>query len=404
MESSELPFSELLHFGGFDYAGQKHYVVVVDRAGSKVLSMEFDNTADGWRRFLDAIKPFPKIAFTIETSCGADVERLLDAGLPVYPINPKSAQRYRDRKSVAGCKSDELDAFCMADALRTDGAAWRRLLPMDPTTHELRVLCRDEIHLIELRTSLINQLRATLHQYYPVALEAFTDWVSPSAWDFVITFPTPAELVSAGKRKWQKFLFAHHMTSQEKLDERTALFAKANEFTNPVAAVISGKSLLATTLAKQLRVGGAALRIPVPHHGTVPPASRLCVLWLATRCGESSRHGCLRNWVLAVRSLHQPRRCRRMQVPRRSRRSLGSRTSYIFDGLAIVTCEPPFTSGWISAATIAFGPKPITSRSASKAWGMQLRSDASASAGSIFYGASGKKMWRMTKRAIRAIK
>jgi transposase len=259
MESSELPFSELLHFGGFDYAGQKHYVVVVDRAGSKALSMEFDNTADGWRKFLDAIKPFPNIAFTIETSCGADVERLVDAGLPVYPINPKSAQRYRDRKSVAGCKSDELDAFCMADALRTDGAAWRRLLPMDPMTHELRVLCRDEIHLIELRTSLINQLRATLHQYYPVALEAFTDWVSPSAWDFVIAFPTPAELVSAGKRKWQKFLFAHHMTSQEKLDERTALFAKANEFTNPVAAVISGKSLLATTLAKQLRALEAQL-------------------------------------------------------------------------------------------------------------------------------------------------
>ena len=261
MESSKVPFADLLHFGGFDYAGQKHYVVVVSRTGSKLLSMEFDNTAEGWRKFLNAIKAFPKIAFTIETSCGADVERLLDAGFPVYPINPKSAQRYRDRKSVAGCKSDELDAFCMADALRTDGAAWRRLVPMDSATHELRVLCRDEIHLIELRTSLINQLRATLHEYYPVALEAFTDWVSPGAWDFVITFPTPAELVTAGKRKWQKFLFAHRMAGQGKLDERMVLFAKANEFTNPVAAVISGKSLLATTLAIQLRALEAQLCI-----------------------------------------------------------------------------------------------------------------------------------------------
>jgi transposase len=261
MESSEVPFADLPHFGGFDYASQKHYVVVVNRTGSKLLSMEFDNTAEGWRKFLDAIKAFPKIAFTIETSCGADVERLLDAGLPVYPINPKSAQRYRDRKSVAGCKSDELDAFCMADALRTDGAAWRRLVPMDSATHKLRVLCRDEIHLIELRTSLINQLRATLHDYYPVALEAFTDWVSPGAWDFIIAFPTPAELVSAGKRKWQKFLFAHRMAGQGKLDERMALFAKANEFTNPVAAVISGKSLLATTLAIQLRALEAQLCI-----------------------------------------------------------------------------------------------------------------------------------------------
>jgi len=259
MESFESSFSELVHFGGFDYAGQKHYVVVVDRTGSKKLSMEFENKAKGWRKFLDAIKAFPKIAFTIETSCGADVERLLDAGLPVYPVNPKSAQRYRDRKSVAGCKSDELDAFCMADALRTDGAGWRQLVPMDPMTHELRVLCRDEIHLIELRTSLINQLRATLHDYYPAALEAFDDWVSPGAWDFVIAFPTPAELVNAGKRKWQKFLFAHHMAGQGKLDERMALFAKADEFTNPVAVVISAKSLMATTLAKQLRALEAQL-------------------------------------------------------------------------------------------------------------------------------------------------
>jgi transposase len=66
-------------------------------------------------------------------------------------------------------------------------------------------------------------------------------------------------LVNAGKRKWQKFLFTHHMAGQEKLDERMVLFAKANEFTNPVAAVISGKSLLATTLAKQLRALEAQL-------------------------------------------------------------------------------------------------------------------------------------------------
>jgi len=111
MESSEVSFADLLHFGGFDYAGQKHYVVVVTRTGSKVLSTEFDNTAEGWRKFLDAIKAFPKIAFTIENSCGTDVERLPNAGIPVYPINPKSAQRYQGRKSVARCTSDELDAF-----------------------------------------------------------------------------------------------------------------------------------------------------------------------------------------------------------------------------------------------------------------------------------------------------
>jgi hypothetical protein len=49
------------------------------------------------------------------------VERLLDAGSSVYPLNPKAAQRYRDRKAPSGGKSDRLDARSFADALRTDG-------------------------------------------------------------------------------------------------------------------------------------------------------------------------------------------------------------------------------------------------------------------------------------------
>jgi hypothetical protein len=66
---------------------------------------------------------------------------------------------------------------------------------------QLRLLCRDEITLIEERTALINQLQAALHDYYPAALEAFEDWGCPGAWAFVETFPTPQALVQAGKRR-----------------------------------------------------------------------------------------------------------------------------------------------------------------------------------------------------------
>src|SRR6266699_1486046 len=94
-----------------------------------------------------------------ETCCGTAVERLLGMGLAIYPLNPKSAERYRDRKSPAGVKSDELDAFSFADALRTDGHGWRQLRPLDPLTAELRILCRDEIALIEQRTAMVLQLK-----------------------------------------------------------------------------------------------------------------------------------------------------------------------------------------------------------------------------------------------------
>jgi transposase len=194
------------------------------------------------------------VGVAIETRCGPAVERLLEMGLSVYPLNPKAAQRYRDRKAPSGGKSDRLDARSFADALRTDGHGWRRLQPQDPLTQELRLLCRDEIGLIEQRTALVNRLQEALHEYYPTALAAFDDWTCPGAWAFVIAFPTPQDLVQAGKRKWEKFLHTHKLYRPQTVPWRLELFAQATAFVNPNPAVTRAKSFLAMALAKQLRL------------------------------------------------------------------------------------------------------------------------------------------------------
>jgi hypothetical protein len=56
-----------------------------------------------------------------------------------------------------------------------DGQNWKPLRPEDPLIKELRLLCRDEVGLIEQRTAFINQLRHALAEYYPTALETFED-------------------------------------------------------------------------------------------------------------------------------------------------------------------------------------------------------------------------------------
>ena len=104
-----------------------------------------------------------------------------------------------------------MDAWSLADALRVGGHGWKALAKEDPLVAELRLLCRDEVALIQERTALINQLQSALREYYPAALEAFDDWTVPSAWAFVEAFPTPQALVSAGKRKWEKFLHTQQL-------------------------------------------------------------------------------------------------------------------------------------------------------------------------------------------------
>jgi transposase len=255
-EPTPVPFEDLTGYLGFDWAKAKHQVVMVDRQGAILLDLEFAETAEGWadfRRKMAALAPPAQIGAAVETRCGPAVERLLEAGVTVFPLNPKAAQRYRDRKAPSGVKTDRMDAWSMADGLRTDGHGWRPLRPQDPATQELRLLCRDEIGLIEQRTALVNALQAALYEYYPAALEAFDDWTKPFAWDFVIAFPTPQALARAGKRKWQNFLHAHKLYRKDMAEKRQEIFARATAFANPNAAVTAAKSLLAVTLAKQLR-------------------------------------------------------------------------------------------------------------------------------------------------------
>ncbi|MBU6411517.1 MAG: transposase, partial [Verrucomicrobia bacterium] len=121
----------------------------------------------------------------------------------------------------------------------------------DEATATLRTLCRDEITLIEQRTALVNQLRQTLTEYYPVALEIFEDWTQPGAWAFVRTFPTPAQLVAAGKRRWEKFLHTHKLWRSESAPRRLALFAQANALPT-CAATTNAKNLLALSLVALL--------------------------------------------------------------------------------------------------------------------------------------------------------
>jgi transposase len=252
-QRSEIPFDQFDHFAGFDWASDKHDACIVDRSGRIVVQLEFPDTAEGWKQFGGKLPALGKVAVAIETSRGAAVERLLSLGLTVYPMNPKAAERYRDRKAPSGVKDDTLDAWSFGDALRTDGRDWRPLLPEDPQSQLLRILCRDEIALIEQRTALVLQLKAALHEYFPAALEAFDDWAQRFAWEFVAQFPTPKALVTAGKRRWQSFLHTHRLCRPATMEKRLEVFARADQFASPSSSVTTAKSLLAVTLAKTLR-------------------------------------------------------------------------------------------------------------------------------------------------------
>jgi transposase len=248
------PGSPLPCFAGLDWAKHSHHVVIVNAAGQIVAEFRFEHTHEGWQQWRQQAARFAPLAVAVETSQGTVVDQLLQTpDCTIYPLNPKAARAYRARKAPSGTKTDHLDAWSFADALRLDGLQWKPLCRQDPVLEQLRLLCRDEMDLIEERTALINQLQAALHEYYPAALDAFEDWTLPAAWAFVEAFPTPQALASAGKRRWDKFLHTHKLYRPQTYEKRIELFSNATQFCAS-DALTQAKQRLALTRAKQLRL------------------------------------------------------------------------------------------------------------------------------------------------------
>jgi transposase len=246
-------WKDLTHYAGFDWARDHHAVVIVNAQGQIVADFEFEHSLEGWKAFGEKTAAWPNLAVAIETNQGAAVDQLLQRGYTVYPVNPVASESYRKRKVPSGTKTDHFDGWGLADALRVDGQGWRTFQPMDPLTQQLRLLCQDEVSLIEQRTLLVNKLQQALVEYYPAALKAFDDWTCSFTWDFVIEFPTPQALVKAGQRRWQKFLHGHKLWRPETTEKRLAIFAQADQF-KASEPITKAKSQLALSLCKLLRL------------------------------------------------------------------------------------------------------------------------------------------------------
>jgi transposase len=155
--------------------------------------------------------PPARIGVAIETPHGPIVEMLLERGFAVFAINPKQLDRFRDRFTVAGAKDDSRDAQVLADSLRTDRRAFRRLTVDDPTIIELREWSRIVEDLTQERTRLANRIRQQLWRYYPQMLQLADDLTAENFLALWECAPTPAKAAEIDEAAMAKVLKAHRV-------------------------------------------------------------------------------------------------------------------------------------------------------------------------------------------------
>jgi transposase len=187
-----------LIFMGIDWAEAHHDICLLDEAGRPLGKARVAEGLEGLRRIHELVVEHTDEAGTvivgIETDRGLMVQGLVAAGYQVYAINPFAVSRYRDRHATSGAKSDPGDAKVLADLVRTDAHNHRPVAGDSELVEAIKIIARAHQTLVWSRQRSVNQLRSTLREFYPAALEAFgTDLAGRDAVALLERAPTPQE-------------------------------------------------------------------------------------------------------------------------------------------------------------------------------------------------------------------
>ncbi len=166
-------------FVGHDWAEDHHDLYVEDQTGQRLAKGRVPDGIAGVARLHEMLAAHVDdpggVVVATETDRGLFVAAMVAAGYRVLAINPRSTDKYRERLSTSGAKSDPGDARVLAGLARVDGHLHRPIAGDSELADAVKVLARAHQSMVWTRTRQANQLRSTLREFYPAALAAFDD-------------------------------------------------------------------------------------------------------------------------------------------------------------------------------------------------------------------------------------
>jgi len=181
---------------GIDWSEEFH-LVALGRPGEGVFELRrvehSPKAVDALVERIAALEPDPaEVRVVLETRHGLLVERLLDAGFVVVPVNPDLVAR---RRGPAKKKDDAEDAriACLLALDRFERL--RPLIPHGELAGELRSIARDDERAARDQRRLLNRLRQDLLATFPAALAiAGDDLGAPTFLRLLERWPTAEAL------------------------------------------------------------------------------------------------------------------------------------------------------------------------------------------------------------------
>jgi transposase len=188
---------KLVLFVGNDWSEDHHDIEVQNEAGRVLAKARLPEGVSGIDCLHTIIAEHADdavdldVAVGIETERGPWVQALVASGYRVHAINPLQVARYRESHSISGAKSDTADAHILADMVRAEGHRLRTVAGDSEQAAAVKVVARAHKNLIWERTRHTLRLRHMLREFYPAALQAFSDLSAADALELLAKAPDP---------------------------------------------------------------------------------------------------------------------------------------------------------------------------------------------------------------------
>jgi transposase len=255
---SDFEFGALV---GLDWGDTSHEVAVWDEQRQTCTSERIEHTPAALRAWIEALHAqfgSARIAVAIEQSRGAVFDALRgDALVTLYPINPRSAARYREAFHPSLSKDDPTDAASLLDLLRKHRDELRPFVPDDASTRLLRLLTEDRRELVDQRTKHVQRTTDRLKTYYPQALRWAGALTTAQACDFLERWPTLQAIQHARVSAIRAFYQRHHHAAAW-IDQRLAEIRAAVAFHDDPVITETAVLLIQSELA-QIRALNASI-------------------------------------------------------------------------------------------------------------------------------------------------
>lgn len=246
---------------GIDWGGRFHHLCILDDDGQQLLSRKLAHTVDGLGALVAMIASVTgSVRIAIERAEGLLVEHLQrHCDAEIYCVSPKISARARERYRMAATKSDDFDAYVLADTLRHQHAQWRPLTTPSPVLAELIAVSRDRQRILDMQVDTENRLRSILEAYHPAPLHLFSSLDRDITLAFIRTYPTPAQAGRINAARMDAFTSRHGYSGRQKaaalVDRMHPHLLSASEGT------VAGKTLAARAFTEQLALLNTHLRV-----------------------------------------------------------------------------------------------------------------------------------------------